>query len=156
MLNPPIAHLDLKSPNVMMLSLDPGSPLCSKIADFGTSRLCNFPITGRFVQNPVWLAPEIFTNSEYTYTADTYAFGVMLWEMITRKAYLGDFAFMSEIEDRIMNGYRPEVPCEKQGCPIPYAEVIQHCWVFFPSFLIINGLLEKRPYRSPKFHLGRY
>jgi serine/threonine protein kinase len=85
----------------MMLSLDPSDPSCSKIADFGTSCLCTLPLSGRLVDNPVWLAPEILANSEFTFTVDTYAYGVMLWEMITREDYLGDSAFMSEIEDKV-------------------------------------------------------
>jgi serine/threonine protein kinase len=115
----------------MMMTLDPNEEVCSKIADFGTSRECLLPISGRFVDNPVWLAPEILTNSEYNFSADTYAFGVMMWESMTRKDYCGDLAFMSDIEDWIISGSRPPIPNERQGCPIPFQNIIQHCWVRF-------------------------
>lgn len=113
----------------MMMTTDTSAPVCSKIADFGTSRFCTLPICGRFVDNPVWLAPEVLTNSEYDYTADTYAFGVMLWETITRKDYCGDLSFMSDIEDRIIKGLRPEIPSERRGCPTSYTNIIEACWV---------------------------
>lgn len=115
----------------MMVSLDPNDPYCAKIADFGTMRFCrqNLPITGRFVDNPVWLAPEIFMNLEYTYTVDTYAFGVILWETITRRSYCGNLTFMSDIEDKILNGYRPIIPGVSRGCPTIFADIIENCWV---------------------------
>lgn len=52
--NPPIAHLDLKSPNILLSSLNPESPVCAKIADFGTSQQVLGPILVRKVDNPVW------------------------------------------------------------------------------------------------------
>jgi len=64
-MTPPIAHLDLKSPNVMMRSLDLANlPLCQLI-DFGTARKMTEPVTVRLVDNPVWLAPEILESRPY-------------------------------------------------------------------------------------------
>ena len=36
-LQPPIAHRDLRSPNVLLCSLDPKAPVCAKVSDFGLS-----------------------------------------------------------------------------------------------------------------------
>eukprot|EP01125_Pyxidicula_operculata_P016212 TRINITY_DN5551_c0_g4_i3.p1 TRINITY_DN5551_c0_g4~~TRINITY_DN5551_c0_g4_i3.p1 ORF type:complete len:2130 (-),score=371.64 TRINITY_DN5551_c0_g4_i3:539-6928(-) len=51
---PPIAHLDFKSPNVMIQSFDPESPVCAKISDFGTTRYVESKFYERVVDNPIW------------------------------------------------------------------------------------------------------
>jgi len=38
----------------------------AKVADFGTARSLAPTIAGRTVDNPIWLAPEIMENEEYT------------------------------------------------------------------------------------------
>jgi serine/threonine protein kinase len=66
-LNPPIAHFDLKSPNVLLTSMEVnGSKVCAKISDFGTAREVSrntksFPV----VDNPVWKAPEILSGDNF-------------------------------------------------------------------------------------------
>ena len=35
--NPPILHMDLKSPNILLASLSPSAPVVAKLADFGLS-----------------------------------------------------------------------------------------------------------------------
>jgi len=37
-ISPPIAHRDLRSPNIFISSLDPCAPVCAKVADFGLSK----------------------------------------------------------------------------------------------------------------------
>ena len=32
---PPLAHRDLRSPNILLASLDPKAPVCAKVSDFG-------------------------------------------------------------------------------------------------------------------------
>ena len=34
---------------------------------------------------PVWMAPELLDAKQITAKADVYSFGIMLWEMLTRK-----------------------------------------------------------------------
>ncbi len=55
---PAILHMDLKSPNVLLVSLDHNDPIVAKLGDFGLSG-CLATLGGRSVDNPVWLAPEI-------------------------------------------------------------------------------------------------
>ncbi len=40
--------------------------LVAKVADFGTARNLAPTIAGRTVDNPIWLAPEVMRNEEYT------------------------------------------------------------------------------------------
>ena len=125
-LNPPIVHVDMKSPNVMMVSISPTAPIVAKITDFGTSKkFTGVPITGRFVDNPLWLAPEVLIGKGYDMRVDTYAYGVILWELLSREDYFGDISFMSEVEDRVVKGIRPEIG----KCPSLYNDIVEACWV---------------------------
>jgi serine/threonine protein kinase len=49
---------------------------------------------------------------EYTEKVDVYAFGIILWEIISRKHPYEDhdFKFLSEKEKAIRNGLRPTIP----------------------------------------------
>ena len=127
---PPIIHRDLKSPNVLMASLDPAAPAVAKVADFGLSQALASTTSGRSVANPVWLAPEIMKREEYTEKADVYSYGVMLWEAATRKNYFGEISFMSAIENRVIDGQRPPIP---DDCHPALRRLIESCWAGNPD-----------------------
>ena len=95
------------------------------------------PITERLVFNPIWLAPEAMKpNPSYNHLVDTYAFGVILWELIVRKKFFGELGWTSTVEDRVINGHRPTIPDET--APSEYIELIKRCWV---SFMLFSSLL---------------
>eukprot|EP01124_Arcella_intermedia_P029708 TRINITY_DN6356_c0_g1_i12.p1 TRINITY_DN6356_c0_g1~~TRINITY_DN6356_c0_g1_i12.p1 ORF type:complete len:1927 (+),score=345.99 TRINITY_DN6356_c0_g1_i12:34-5814(+) len=108
-LNPPLAHLDVKSPNVLLCSLDPYSPVVSKLTDFGTSEYFIAPFTTRKVDNPVWLAPEILNSEPYDVKVDTYAFGMVCFELIMREMPFADSGWVAVIQDLILSGGRPQI-----------------------------------------------
>eukprot|EP01125_Pyxidicula_operculata_P017972 TRINITY_DN635_c0_g1_i2.p1 TRINITY_DN635_c0_g1~~TRINITY_DN635_c0_g1_i2.p1 ORF type:complete len:2152 (-),score=235.56 TRINITY_DN635_c0_g1_i2:798-7253(-) len=122
----PVAHLDLKSPNVLLHSTGPSDyELIAKIADFGTAKLVYIPIKVRYVENPIWLAPEVLSSLPYDHRSDTYSYGVILWEILTRDLPFGDVEFTSDIHDKIVSGQRPPIPVL---CPQNYNNLIQKCW----------------------------
>jgi hypothetical protein len=102
-LDPPIIHRDFKSPNVMVSSYDPNFP-CAKIIDFGTSKFFTEPLVDKIVDNPLWLAPEVLGSKPYNLTADTYAYGIVLWEIFTRSKIFEEEKFISVIHSLIMEG----------------------------------------------------
>lgn len=55
-----------------------------KIADFGLSRF-RVEYTMTFCGSPKWTAPEVLNGESYGTAADSWSFGVVLWEMATRK-----------------------------------------------------------------------
>lgn len=75
-----IAHLDLKSPNILL-----GRDYTAKIADVGIARvlteshMSTVTSTGTFA----WAAPELLLGSQVSVQADIYSFGVVLWEIVT-------------------------------------------------------------------------
>jgi len=80
-----VAHFDLKSPNILISSMNPNDYVVAKVSDFGNSQFIhNEPITVRYVDNPRWLAPEILDNQPYDERVDTYAYGWICWEILTR------------------------------------------------------------------------
>ncbi|GAM18438.1 hypothetical protein SAMD00019534_016130 [Acytostelium subglobosum LB1] len=121
---PPIIHRDLKSPNILLVSTDEQAPTIAKVVDFGLSGL-QHTITNKGVENPVWLAPEIIQKHEASTQSDVYAFGVILWELLTFKDFFGELGFMSLIEDKVVSGERPPIP---ESCPPAYARLINDCW----------------------------
>lgn len=131
--HPPIIHRDLKSPNVLLIHKTneerENAPIMAKVTDFGLSGLAP-TLAGREVDNPVWLAPEVLREEEYTEKADVYSFGVILYELLTRQQYFGDFKFLSDIEEKIIAGHRPAIPEGPEYQRVPeYIQVIKDCWV---------------------------
>lgn len=61
---------------------------------------------------PYWLAPEIIREEEYTGKADVYAFGIVLWELLTRENPFEEFKkkFTWQVEKLIIQGKRPTIP----------------------------------------------
>ena len=142
-LRPPIIHNDLKSPNVLLSSMDPDAPIVAKISDFGLSMRMSKMYT-RLVDNPVWIAPEIMRGATYDTKADVYAYGVMLWEMLERRGFFEEVVFNSELERKVMAGERPVI--ENDTLP-EYEKLIRACWdndpLRRPPFENIAALLEQ-------------
>eukprot|EP00775_Hariotina_reticulata_P007729 gene7729-7928_t len=78
---PVILHRDLKSPNLFVTTA-----LHVKVGDFNLSRYMNLGdscVKSSLTINPRWQAPEVIADGSYSTSADVYAFGVVLWELLT-------------------------------------------------------------------------
>lgn len=128
-LSPPLIHRDLKSPNVLMASLDPHALVCAKVTDFGLTDI-QFSVGQTAVENPIWLAPEIMRHEEATTASDVYSFGVIMWELVARQPFFGDISFMHLIEVKVMQGERPPIP---DACDPAYRALLERCWSGVPA-----------------------
>jgi serine/threonine protein kinase len=134
---PEVIHGDLKAQNVLV-----DSNFRAKVADFGLSQKKDVG----FVGTPYWMAPELLMGkSSQNPSTDVYSFGIILYEVYSRKIpYDGeDFNLtIGEICDPSKNK-RPPAP---QSMP---SEVIalmtactQACSKLRPSFKEINTKLN--------------
>lgn len=72
-------HRDLAARNVLV----DHNKLC-KIADFGLSRAAGAAARGGRGALPVrWMAPEALLYNVYSHHTDVWAFGILLWEIVT-------------------------------------------------------------------------
>ncbi|XP_070064900.1 mitogen-activated protein kinase kinase kinase 7 isoform X2 [Drosophila virilis] len=78
--NPIVLHRDLKPNNLLLF--DDYRTL--KICDFGTVREIASKMTSS-VGTPAYIAPEVLEGKIYTEKCDVYSFGIILWEVMSRK-----------------------------------------------------------------------
>jgi tRNA A-37 threonylcarbamoyl transferase component Bud32 len=104
-----IVHRDVKPDNIVLVPAqdDEGDPVeIVKVCDFGiaalaTTRTDEGPVAG----TPEYMAPEQTTGSAVTPSADLYACGVVLYQMLT-----GEVPFTSDQAYRILMKHRDEAP----------------------------------------------
>jgi eukaryotic-like serine/threonine-protein kinase len=95
-----IIHRDLKPGNVVLVPLkENSSEVRAVITDFGLAQTSTpdgsaalaLTGTGGIVGTPAYIAPEVLENRHATPAADIYAFGVVMYEMVTgRLPFAGD------------------------------------------------------------------
>lgn len=80
-----ILHRDIKSQNILLVQVNEG--YVAKIADFGLSKLVTNDEPWTWCGTRPWMAPEFFKEKiELTEKTDTYAFGIVCWEICTKKS----------------------------------------------------------------------
>ena len=144
----PIIHRDLKAANVLITH-----DFTARVADFGLSKIMSEAARSSSLEalNPRWLAPEVLTGTPATPASDVYAFGVLLWELLTWNVPWGLVSTWS-IVGAVGKGQRPRIP-QSSMLPGPeggnwphletYVELLQRCWAQNaeerPTFVEILG-----------------
>jgi GAF domain-containing protein len=137
--NPVILHRDLKSDNLLVTE-----DWRIKVGDFGLTRFMSAKKAMTQVGTPMWMAPEIIMGKKYTEKADVYAFGIILWELLTRLEPYEDKEPMQIVVQVVNEGLRPMMTREFDHSPL--APLIRDCWAANPderpSFEIIAERLQ--------------
>eukprot|EP00804_Cyclotella_cryptica_P004550 CCRYP_006905-RB/>CCRYP_006905-RB protein AED:0.04 eAED:0.04 QI:102/1/1/1/0.8/0.66/6/1055/1315 len=124
--NPSIIHGDLKSANILV-----DSKSRAKIADFGLTQKKKMGIVG----TPFWMSPELLRGeSGNTLASDVYSFGIILYEVYSRKDPYHDDAddiriVLMQVCDPKINK-RPPVPL---ACPDTIGVIMRECLDGDPS-----------------------
>eukprot|EP01025_Chloroclados_australasicus_P024355 TRINITY_DN2444_c0_g2_i1.p1 TRINITY_DN2444_c0_g2~~TRINITY_DN2444_c0_g2_i1.p1 ORF type:complete len:470 (-),score=52.48 TRINITY_DN2444_c0_g2_i1:1139-2548(-) len=117
---PPILHLDLKSPNILL-----DQQWRVKIADFGLSQIMGKGYISHVgVGSPEWSSPEMLRGETVDDKTDVYSYGVVLWELMTgEKPWEGKNSF-SIVAQVGYQGQRLDTPL--QGDPF-LVELFEMC-----------------------------
>eukprot|EP01117_Protostelium_nocturnum_P009025 TRINITY_DN3239_c0_g1_i1.p1 TRINITY_DN3239_c0_g1~~TRINITY_DN3239_c0_g1_i1.p1 ORF type:complete len:1365 (+),score=254.10 TRINITY_DN3239_c0_g1_i1:56-4150(+) len=137
-----IVHRDLAARNVLLTKhLEP------KVTDFGLSRSREEPegvpsTTASNVGPLKWMAPESILNREYSYSSDTFSFGVVIWEIVTRKEPFEGIPALEAAIAIARDGLRLKIP---KDSPEILQSLMEACWKEVPNqrptFETICGIL---------------
>ena len=122
-----IVHRDLKSHNIL---LDEYYNI--KICDFGLAKsftdLNSGPGSSKFSGTPAYMAPEILHKKSYNEKVDVFAFGILIWEIFTRKIPHEGIELV-DLKQRVLAGDKLYIP---KNVPKDIEKVINLCINFDP------------------------
>lgn len=153
-----IIHNDLKTANVLVDDDGPPGSLFAVLTDFGIASIVNKALLGvkAFVQSKhkgasiVYASPEairryrtsrnlwldIDRDPEALKGSDMYCYGMILFELLSRKMPWAEISTTKEIEQCVMNGIQPQVTfCDSVAAAINASKELQtiarlmiSCW----------------------------
>eukprot|EP01025_Chloroclados_australasicus_P031072 TRINITY_DN3136_c1_g1_i4.p1 TRINITY_DN3136_c1_g1~~TRINITY_DN3136_c1_g1_i4.p1 ORF type:complete len:1377 (-),score=137.85 TRINITY_DN3136_c1_g1_i4:366-4496(-) len=167
---PPIVHRDLKSPNLLVTK-----DWTVKVADFNLSRFLDASqVVSKFTaNNPLWQAPEVIKGGRYTKQSDVYAFGIIMWEVMTAQPPWGeDVNFFAVMQSIIEQDARPVVEDDlimgaNWAGLEDYQRLMQNCWDTDPkkrpsfsdiakTLKILQARAEREESLSQKMDAGNF
>ncbi|KAL0966380.1 hypothetical protein UPYG_G00294620 [Umbra pygmaea] len=133
-----VIHRDLKSRNVVLTT-----DKVLKICDFGASKFQSHTTHMTVVGTFPWMAPEVIQSLPASETCDTYSYGVVLWEMLTREVPFKGFEGLQVAWLVVEKQERLTIPT---SCPPSFADLMRKCWQADPKerpvFKQVLGTLE--------------
>ncbi|KAK8886585.1 hypothetical protein M9Y10_042049 [Tritrichomonas musculus] len=144
-----VIHRDLKPENILMDEI-----LYPKISDFGLSKILNSIYASLQIQSqagqkgsPLYMAPEIFADEQFSPSSDVYAFSIVVYQIVTGEiSPFGEKINPLQLMKKVENGKRPEISDIVPDC---YRELIEKCWSQSPddrpTFSEIVDVLKNDP-----------
>ncbi|TDH06894.1 hypothetical protein EPR50_G00118110 [Perca flavescens] len=120
-----VIHRDLKSRNVVV-----AADKVLKICDFGASKFLTHTTHMSLVGTFPWMAPEVIQSLPVSETCDTFSYGVVLWEMLTREIPFKGLEGLQVAWLVVEKNERLTIP---SGCPASFAELMRNCWATEPK-----------------------
>ncbi|KAM7407440.1 hypothetical protein PAMA_003254 [Pampus argenteus] len=120
-----VIHRDLKSRNVVL-----AADKVLKICDFGASKFLTHTTHMSLVGTFPWMAPEVIQSLPVSETCDTFSYGVVLWEMLTREIPFKGLEGLQVAWLVVEKNERLTIP---SGCPASFAELMRKCWAPEPK-----------------------
>ncbi|KAE8299310.1 Mitogen-activated protein kinase kinase kinase 20 [Larimichthys crocea] len=77
-----------------------------------------------------WMAPEVIQSLPVSETCDTFSYGVVLWEMLTREIPFKGLEGLQVAWLVVEKNERLTIP---SGCPVSFAELLRSCWAIEPK-----------------------
>uniref|UniRef100_A0A8C7LLA5 Mitogen-activated protein kinase kinase kinase 20 n=1 Tax=Oncorhynchus kisutch TaxID=8019 RepID=A0A8C7LLA5_ONCKI len=131
-----VIHRDLKSRNGNQMHTH-------SICDFGASKFQSHTTHMTVVGTFPWMAPEVIQSLPVSETCDTYSYGVVLWEMLTREVPFKGFEGLQVAWLVVEKQERLTIPT---SCPPSFADLMKKCWQAEPKerpvFKQVLGTLE--------------
>ncbi|XP_076176518.1 anaplastic lymphoma kinase isoform X2 [Ptiloglossa arizonensis] len=120
-------HRDIAARNCLLTCKGPGRIV--KIADFGMAKdiyRSDYYRKGGKAMLPIkWMPPESFLDGIFTTKTDVWAFGVLLWEIMSFGYIPYTGCTNRETMSMVTSGGRLEKPA---GCPDPIYGIMTRCW----------------------------
>ncbi|XP_065196058.1 ankyrin repeat domain-containing protein 50-like [Sycon ciliatum] len=147
-----LLHRDLKSGNLLV-----GANFNVQVADFGMTKVRQHTVTmtTNFRGTPAYIAPETFDTKSHSEASDVYAFGIIMFEVASRKTPYHEHRHLRlmELMMSVLRGTRPGLTAAimaANGCPSDdYMELMQQCWHEDfrqrPNFTEIISALRRMP-----------
>ncbi|XP_072286460.1 serine/threonine-protein kinase A-Raf isoform X3 [Pyxicephalus adspersus] len=148
-----IIHRDLKSNNIFL-----HEGLTVKIGDFGLATVKTRWSGSQQVEQPsgsiLWMAPEVIRmqeSSPYSFQSDVYAYGVVLYELMTGLLPYANVNNRDQIIFMVGRGYlSPDLSKISNNCPKAMKRLLSDCLKFkreerplFPQILSSIELLQR-------------
>lgn len=126
-----LVHADLKTSNIL-IDYSSNSQLMPRICDFGHAAVRTHPAPHHRCGTPHWTAPEVLRSEALGPAADVYAFGVILWEMLTRRLPHRGLSFGQVLASVGWAGWTPDLEALPE-VPLELQRLVQVCLRFEPA-----------------------
>ncbi|XP_060592485.1 proto-oncogene tyrosine-protein kinase ROS-like isoform X2 [Ruditapes philippinarum] len=140
-------HRDLAARNCLVSSCDPNT-MVVKIGDFGLARDIYkndyYRKEGEGLLPVRWMSPESLVDGVFTTQSDIWAFGVLMWEVVT----FGQQPYPARTNIDVLHFVRSAGRLDRpESCPEDFYQLMCKCWSFEPedrpSFAFLLQKLEK-------------